>query len=381
MKQTLTLTCKLQPVLEQAPKIEVTLQAFADACNWANEQVPSKITSKRTIQTEVYHDLRARFGLSANLAVRACARLGANRKAAKAKGQKVKAFKPTSVDYDARIFAYREKDNTVSLTLIDGREHIPLQLGNYQLGKLKGRKPTAATLCKHQDGQYYIHIQLSDERPDPAQHSNVIGADFGRRDIAHTSEGDSWSGEQIQQVRDRFARTRASLQSKGTRSAKRCLKRLSGREKRFQAWLNHNISRKIINRAMQTNSAVAIEDLTGIRERTNQKPRNKAERRRSNSWAFYQLRQFLAYKAIKDGVNLVLVNPAYTSQTCHNCLHIGVRTTKKFKCGHCGWHGDADLNGSLVIKLLGQSVTLPEVSALACSISKSDAKPAFYASA
>lgn len=153
---------------------------------------------------EVYHDLRARFGLSANLAVRACARVGANRKVAKSKKQKVKAFKPTSVDYDARIFAYREKDNTVSLTLLDGREHIALKLGNYQIGKFKGRKPTAAVLCKHRDGRYYIHIQLTDETPEPAQHSNVIGVDFGRRDIAYTSEGDNWSGEQINQIRDKF---------------------------------------------------------------------------------------------------------------------------------------------------------------------------------
>ena len=359
------------------------MQAFADACNWTNEQVGERVTSKRTIQAQVYHDLRARFGLSANLAVRACARVGANRKTAKGKGRKVKAFKATSVDYDARIFAYREKDNTASLTLIDGREHIPLVLGNYQAGKLKGRKPTAATLCKHRDGQYYIHIQLSDERPGPEKHSNVIGVDFGRRDIAYTSEGDSWSGEQTKQVRDKFSRVRASLQSKGTKSAKRCLKRLSGREKRFQAWVNHTVSRHIVNRAKQTNSAIAIEDLTGIKERTNKEPRNKTERRRSNSWAFYQLRQFLEYKAIKDAVSLVLVNPAYTSQTCHKCLHIGLRTAKRFKCANeaCLWHGDADLNGSLVIQLLGQSVTLPEISTMACSLPESGIKPAFYATA
>ena len=81
-----------------------------------------------------------------------------------------------------------------------------------------------------------------------------------------------------------------------TKSAKRLLKRLSGKERRFQTWVNHSISRAIINRAIKTNSAIAIEDLTGIRKRTNKQPRNKAERRRSNSWAFYQLRLFLEYK-------------------------------------------------------------------------------------
>ena len=69
------------------------------------------------------------------------------------------------------------------------------------------------------------------------------------------------------------------------------MQRLSGRERRYQSWLNHNISKAIVFEAKETNSMIAIEDLTGIRESTNQKPRNKTERRRSNTWAFYQLRQ------------------------------------------------------------------------------------------
>jgi IS605 OrfB family transposase len=150
------------------------------------------------------------------------------------------------------------------------------------------------------------------------------------------------------------------------------LKRLSGRERRYQAWLNHNISKSIILEAKKTQSFVAIENLTGIRERTNTKPRNQTERRRSNSWAFYQLRSFLEYKGIKEGIEVVAVNPAYTSQSCHGCLHIGVRTEKRFKCSNqvCGWIGDADLNGSKMIALLGLSVNQPGGSnGLYCNLS------------
>ena len=153
----------------------------------------------------VYNDIRVLFGLSANLAVRACARVGANRKTAKQKGKPVKEFKPKSADYDARIFAFREKDWTASLTLINGREHVKLDLGNYQRGKLKGRKPTSAQLCKHRDGKYYIHIQLKDEPPTPIKSDKVIGVDFGRRDIAVTSNGDKWDGKQINNARDKFS--------------------------------------------------------------------------------------------------------------------------------------------------------------------------------
>ncbi len=375
MEQTLTLVCKLQPTPEQVAKIEATLKAFADACNYANEQVKPQITSKTTIQNMVYQDLRSKFDLSANLAVRACARVGANRKTAKAKGKPVKAFKPTSADYDARIFALRDKDWSASLTLNGGREHIKLQVANYQMGKLKGRCPTSAQLCKHRDGLYYLHIQLTDIAPEPIKFNKVIGIDFGRRDIAVTNHGDKWDGKQIKETRDRFSRVRASLQRKGTKGAKRALKRLSGRERKYQTWLNHTISRAVITDAKARNAIVAIENLTGIRERTNQKPRNKTERRRSNSWSFYQLRTFLKYKGIAVGVEVIAVPPAYTSQTCHHCLHIGLRSDKVFKCGNCSWHGDADFNAANVISLLGGAfVSLPERSVLACFLNKPQAR-------
>ena len=377
MKQVLTLVCKLNPTCEQVVKIEATLKAFADACNYTNQKVKPNITSKTTIQKIVYEDLRSQYGLAANLAVRVCARVGANRLAAKQKDKQILTFKPTSANYDQRIFAFREKDWTVSLTTVDGREHIRLNAGNYQRGKLKGKSPTSAQLCKHRDGKYYIHIQLKDEAPKPVKSTNVIGVDFGRRDIAVTSNGDKWDGKKLTETKNRYSRTRVSLQTKAstrTRSSRRrcrqILVRLSGRERRFQVWINHNISKTIIQQAKQQNAAVAIEDLTGIRQRTNQKPRNKAERRRSNSWSCYQLRIFLEYKGLRAGVEVIVVPPAYTSQTCHCCLHIGLRSGKKFQCGNCNWSGDADFNGAKMISLLGQSVNLPRGSSyLCCSFS------------
>jgi putative transposase len=366
VEQVLTLVCQLQPTTEQSAKIDALLASFADGCNYANQTVKPSITSKTTIQNLVYQTLRGQFGLSANQSVRVCARVGANRKTAKLKGKPVQDFRPTSADYDARIFSFREKDWTVSLTLLECRERIRLNLGNYQRGKLTGRVPTSAQLCKHRDGQYYIHIQLKDEAPEPIKSDKVIGVDFGRRDIAVTSKGDRWDGKPIQKVRDRYAKARASIQrkaSKGTRSSRRrcreLLQRLSGKERRYQAWLNHNISKAIIVDAKTSSAIVAIEDLTGIRERTNQKPRNKTERRRSNSWAFYELRHFLEYKSVKHGVEVIAVPPAYTSQTCHCCNHIGLRSEKLFKCANqfCGWHGDADFNGSMNIANIGAVVT------------------------
>lgn len=159
MNQVLTIVCKLNPTPEQAKKLDRTLVAFGSACNYVNEVVNPKIKNKNRIQAETYKAIREKFGLTANLAVRACARVAANRKV----GKEVKSFSPTSADYDARIFTYREKTQTISLSTVEGREIIPLVLGNYQIGKLKGFIPTSATLCKHKDGLFYIHIQIKDD--------------------------------------------------------------------------------------------------------------------------------------------------------------------------------------------------------------------------
>jgi IS605 OrfB family transposase len=105
---------------------------------------------------------------------------------------------------------------------------------------------------------------------------------------------------------------------------------LSGREQRYQKWINHNISKAIVQSALEKNAAIAIEDLTGIRKRTNTKPRSTTERRRSNSWAFYQLRVFILYKSLRAAVWVWIIPPAYTSQTCHQCLHIGDRQRARY---------------------------------------------------
>lgn len=383
MKQVLTLVVKLQPTPEQVAKLDATLQAFSDACNYVNDSTPSGLTNKIALQALTYQTIKEQFSLVSNMAVRACARVAANRKTAEQKGKPVKRFAPTSMDCDKDLFTFKEKDWQVSLATVQGRARIALNAGNYQRGKLKGTKPTSAQLCKHRDGSFYLHIQLKGEAPEPTQSSTVIGVDFGRRDIAVTSGGEKWDGQDIQQVRDQYSRVRASLQhkaAKGTRSTRRrarqVLQRLSGRERRYQQWMNHRISKQIVRQAKTLSATIAIEDLTGIRDRTNKLPRPKTERRRSNSWAFYQLRVFLAYKAIQAGVELIAVNPAYTSQMCHCCLHIhpeqgkSYRSGKNFKCGHCGWQGDADFNGATNIKLLGLSVNQPGgPNYLCCSLS------------
>lgn len=239
--QTLTICCKMAPTQEQISEIEDTLKAFADACSWINGNVDSRIRSKITIQHFAYKGARSRFGLSSNLAIRAINRVAGNRKTAIIDGSEVEEFRPTSVDYDSRIFAFREKDEEVSLTLLRSRQRIKLVLSDYQRDRFRGSKPTSATLCKR-DQEYYINIQVKPEAPEPISTNKVIGVDLGITDIAMTSEGQSFGGENIKNIKTHYATVRQSVQQKvseGTRSCRRrgrqLLHRLSGKESRYQS--------------------------------------------------------------------------------------------------------------------------------------------------
>jgi IS605 OrfB family transposase len=189
--------------------------------------------------------------------------------------------------------------------------------------------------------------------------------DLGITDIAVTSEGQKFGGKTIKQIKIHYASMRAVLQQKavkGTRSSRRRCRelqqRLSGKESRYQRQINHEISKAIVTRAQEIPAKIALEDLTGIREGVNEKA-GKNQRRRVNGWAFYQLKEFLTYKALQAGIPLVLVDPAHTSQTCHVCGEHGIRNGKSFKCPSCGWSGDADFNGAKNIAFLGRYVDRP----------------------
>ena len=367
--QVLSVKCKLQVMSEMRGEIDLTLEKFADACSQILEvATANKQWNTAKLHHLVYYPVKASTGLKANHVCQAIRRVVGNAKAVK----KVHQFRPTSINLDARLFSITE--DYVGVTLITGRKKFKLLIGNYQRALLKGQTPTAATLNKTRKGDYYINICVEIPTDPTGKTPKVIGVDLGRRDIATTSTEKSWSGDAIQSARDRYSKVRSNVQSKRTRSSRKLLRRLQGREQRFQKWTNHNISKELVTEAKLSNAALAFEDLTNIRASLNEKPRSKTERRRTNNWAFYQLRLFVQYKAAIAGVPVLFVPPAYTSQTCHRCGHLhpvkgkSYRNGKRFKCGHCGFEHDADVNAALNIAALGVSIDNPEVPGMTCTL-------------
>ncbi|MFC6742047.1 zinc ribbon domain-containing protein [Methylobacterium tardum] len=130
-----------------------------------------------------------------------------------------------------------------------------------------------------------------------------------------------------------------SLEGHTGSTRRRCravLQRLSSRERRFHAAENHTISRSVIHDAITRRAGICIEDLAGIRLRTQV---SRALRWDHAGWSFYQLRAFLTYKAAIAGVPLLAVDPAWTSQSCSRCGCLGDRERKVFRCNACGHRG------------------------------------------
>jgi len=343
MKTVKTVKCKLQVNIEQATILLETLRRFAAACNDILQvSLDNKTTNKVKLQHLCYYTIKDKYGLHANLVIRAIARVAEATKK-KRKQSKPRRFKATSMSLDARTFSFIEKREEVSIATINGRLKLKLDIGNFQRGLLAGQKPTAAILCYNcRTQEFYIHIVVNREVPFPPKDGSVIGVDRGIYNLATTSNGLKFSGRQALHVRKHYSKLRQSLQRKGTKGAKRLLKQLSGKEQRWMRDLNHRISKAIVQ-SCQPGDIIVMEDLKHIRDRIKVA---KKQRQIQHSWAFGQLGNFIEYKAIERGIAVVYVDPRHTSQRCLVCGHISRNNRHKhlFKCASCGYTANADIN-------------------------------------
>lgn len=347
-----TVKCKLVVTEKQALTLMETMVRFAQACNEISiYRDRQKMFHRWALSAYYYHYVRQKYGLTASYCVRVFDRVAANPKS--------RGFKPSSVIIDKSLFRYIEDTEEATVATVEGRIRIKLANGQYQRDLLKGWKVGAGTIrYDRRRNCFYANLCTKVETP-IASGNNALGVDLGINRIATTSTGLVLSGREVNKKREKFSRTKASLQRRGTKGAKRTLKRLAGREHRFQKNLNHNISKRIVQIAKETDSFICLENLKGIRERINRQGRRS--RRLMGRWAFYQLRQFITYKSQEAGVPLVLVDPRNTSKTCSRCGQIGIRRKHRFSCNSCGFVGDADVQAAINIAVKGASANRPEI--------------------
>lgn len=335
----LTAKVKLLPTPEQARLLARTLEAANAACNYISAQAwEVQEFNQLRLHKLTYADVRNKFPLTAQVVIRAIAKVA---DAYKVSRKRKRVFKPHGgIAYDNRILNWRMINSSVSIWCLGGRQVIPFVAGSRQLELLRHQQgETDLALI---DGKFYLFAVCEIEEPRAADVGDVLGVDLGVTNIAADSDGEVYSSAQVNGLRYRHHKLRSKLQAKGTRSAKRLLQKRRRKETRSASDVNHTISKRLVAKAQGTGRAIAVENLSGIRARITVR---KSQRATLHSWSFFQLRQFVSYKAQLAGVPIALVDPRNTSRTCPACGHVDKANRKSqsvFQCIRCGFSGLAD---------------------------------------
>jgi putative transposase len=353
----LTAQIKLLPSPEQAQLLKQTLETANAACNYISEQGWERKTLRQfPLHKLIYRDVRERFLLTAQVVVRCIAKVA---DAYKIDKKVMRIFRPYgAIAFDNRILSYHLDRKEVSIWTVGGRQHIPFTCGKRQMELLNGQRGES-DLC-FVKGKFYLLVTCDVETPKQIDVDGVLGVDLGIVNIASDSDGNDFSGKAVEEKRRKFLHRRSNLQHNGSKSATRKLKKISGNQSRFQKHTNHTISKAIVKIAYDTHRAIALEDLSGIREA----PVRRKQRAKHANWSFYQLRQYISYKAERVGVPVILVDPRNTSRTCPKCGCVDKSSRvsqSSFSCVSCGHSAPADTNAAVNIAARA-AVNLPMVS-------------------
>lgn len=371
--------------------LEHLMNTFRDGCDYVSNYIFNHdfILNKNEIQKAIYYDLRNIYHLKSQLAI-SCIRSVVDRyKTVKTQlsqkpyhydtGKKDKNGKAIwkSEPRDLNWLWYPINFKRPQADLQRNRDWSKLSNGDLSVAGLTKRvkvtpichgfdqyfdgtwKLGAAKLL-HVNNKWYLHIAATKDIPELQNDhiNNVVGLDRGLRFITngYDSKGRSifFNGKQLIAKRRHYKKLRAKLQSKGTKSAKRRLKKIGDRENRWMTNVNHQVTKTLINH-YGPNTLFVIEDLTGIRQTTEKVKKNK--RYEQVSWAFYQFEQFLTYKANLYHDSVIKVDAHYTSQRCPKCGRINKNNRDHNKhvyiCSNCGYSSNDDRIGAMNIQQLG----------------------------
>jgi putative transposase len=334
------LTVQLQLDVDESQRQSILslLEDCSSARNKINELASeAKVYRWLDINNLAYRTIKNQFGLPANLVQSLIRQVAVE--LTRSKGKKTVLFRDdAAIPLIGRYI--KPKGDEISIRVRDGWISVPYLCGTTQRDVLNGKWREAKLQCR--DGKLFLYIACEIADAETLQTTDFLGIDLGIVNIATDSSGESFSGEHIQDQRRMFAHRRRNLQRNGSRAAKRKLRSIRHRQARFQAHVNHVIAKRIVAKAIDAGSAIALEELTGIRNRVKVRRRQRAA---IHNWGFHQLRLFIEYKAKRKGIPVLIVDPRNTSRTCPECGHVakGNRPSQAvFCCQSCGVSGPAD---------------------------------------
>ena len=378
---------KLQPTPEQKDLLLETVHQYAACFNEASRVGwQDRITNGVDLHRATYYPLRAAYPkmpsqlvISARMkAIEALRAVFARKKKGRKAGQPKSQY--GAIRYDARTYAFWPDKQTLSLSTVAGRQHVAVSVPEYfqRVIAQSTSFDSADLVCHRAKEAFWLHLVVTLPDAVPTEGGPVVGVDVGMTRLAVTSTNLFIDGRHVKDVANRYFRLRRSLQTKGTRSATRKLKAVRHREQQFRNEVNHSVSKRLVS-TLPTGATIVLEDLTHIRDRA--KGRGKRQRRQMASWSFADLQAKITYKAQARGIRVLLVDPAYTSQTCPRCGHVeaGNRKTQSlFSCVSCGYQSNADRVAALNLAqrgtsvLSGLSVNQPNVSGVEAKAAKAE---------
>ena len=310
----------------------------------------AKVSDRFKLHHLVYKNIRDKFNLPANFTTEVIGKASANLKSVKLKKKPI--IKKCPISFRRKLFTFSFEKVRLATFKPRYRIDVPIDIPEYYWKYLDWRYQILEIV--NNKGTLFFHITFSRDVNTPVSCGDkILGVDVGINNLAVCSDGKVFKGHKTKIMQLQYLRKK--LQRKGTKSAKRKLKAISGRQKRYVRWVNHNISKEIVASA----DTIVLENLKGIRKSRN-KFMGKRLNRWLNSWSFYQLQSFIKYKAEFQGKRVIFANPYMTSQTCSNCGKIGSRYSDSFVCLHCGFSSQSDFNASCNLRRL--SVTQPNIS-------------------
>jgi IS605 OrfB family transposase len=255
-----------------------------------------------------------------------------------------------SIRYDARSYRMEVQEGLVGLTTVEGRIKFPFHIHNHAKRWLDRATGFDSADLSHRPSGWWLNVVVTIDPPEIASSGQVVGVDLGINRPAVLSNGIFLGKRRWKEIEKRYFRLRRKLQSKGSQSAKRHLKKIRRKQARFRTDCDHVLSKQIVQ-SVEPGSIIVFENLTDIRSRTKQ--RGRKQRRRHHSWSYRQVRTFATYKAEEVGTTLVGIDPRHTSQRCSRCGFVHKRnrpTQSVFLCTSCGYEVNADFNAALNIK-------------------------------
>ncbi len=339
--------------IEGSDKVDAMLGVYLKAINWLSPIVyKTKELNSTRLHKAHYANLRE-MGVPSQLACSAFRVVTASYKTAKSrKCWRLARFKrPMIPVVFRRDFNRTKKGVTLWGETINIKDPHPLPDKFWKDSKLVRVK-----------NQWYLHLAHEIEIPDERAEGCIVGVDMGvKRMLVASNSANSkpffYHGGELNHRRSCIRRTRASIRSVGSRSARRLLKRMSGKEAAVTGHLMHVASKALVDYAdAQGARRIVMEDLSNVRDASLRK--GKDLRSKVHRWPYADMRFKIAYKAEGRGITTETVSPYNTSRACHRCGYVSASNRKglHFNCLKCGYRDDADLQASKNIRARSVSI-------------------------